>query len=90
MQTTESANGMTRPAGYDETPLPRRNGPKGLLPSTWLNRSLRVDYIDASGLAVTASGTLLDWFPLGLVLNVEGSRTLVSWERVCVVDLVND
>jgi len=49
MMTSLSTNG--------EAPLPRR-APRGLLPSTWLQRELRVEYADAHGKAAQTSGGL--------------------------------
>ncbi len=68
----------------------RRNGPKGLLPSTWLDRTLRVEYTDAAGLGVESTGTLLDLYPFGPVLSLEGERTALSWDRLVSATLIND
>ena len=38
---------MTIPTTNGEALLPKR-APKGMLPSTWLGRELRVEYIDLS------------------------------------------
>ena len=78
-RTTPSANG--------EAPLPRR-GPKGLLPSTWLDRSVRVEYVDANGEGATTSGALLELFPFGPVLrSAEGDRVALSWDRLTLIEL---
>lgn len=87
-ETTEQA--MTTPNGWGDAPLPKRNGSKGLLPSTWVGRELRVEYTGADGKASTTSGVLLDWYPAGPVLNMGGARTLVSWERIALIELVGD
>jgi hypothetical protein len=58
MTTTPSSNG--------EAPLPRRT-PRGLLPSTWLTRSVRVEYIGADGMAGSTDATLLELYPFGPV-----------------------
>jgi hypothetical protein len=81
---------MTTPNGWSDKPLPKRNGARGLLPSTWLQRELRLDYVDADGAASTATGVLLDWFPLGPVLNVGGTRTLLSWDAIKTIELVEE
>ncbi len=81
---------MTTPATPGDAPLPKRNGPRGMLPSTWLNRELRLEYLDADDKATTATAVLLDWFPFGPCLNIGGARVLVSWERLVVVELVED
>jgi hypothetical protein len=81
---------MTAPDKNGEAPLPRRAGPKGLLPSTWLKRTLRVQYVDGFGAGVETSGILLDFYPAGPVLNVGGAKTLLAWERLVLCELVED
>jgi hypothetical protein len=67
--------------------LHNRGGPKGMLPSTWMGRSLRVEYVDAYRGGRETSGVLLDWCPTVLVLNVRGARTLIAWDRLCLCAL---
>jgi len=89
---TEILEAMTAPTvdGERSSSLPRRGGPKGLLPSTWLERTLRVAYVDCHGTGVETSGTLLDLYPAGPVLNVTGAKTLICWERLVLCELVED
>jgi hypothetical protein len=35
-------------------------------------------------------GTLLDLFPFGMVVNIKGAKTCLSWDAVRVVELVED
>jgi len=70
-------------------PLPQRGGPKGLMPSTWTGRSLRIEYVDCDGSGQKTSGTLLDLYPTGPVLNIAGARVLISWDRLCLVELAS-
>lgn len=86
----ETGTYMVAPTTDGRPMLPKRSGPKGMLPSTWLNRTLRFEYVDASGLAVEASGLLLDTFPTGPVLNVNGAKTLVCWDALRLMELVED
>jgi len=51
----------------------KRTGPKGLLPSTWLSRALRLGYVVCGQLRET-TGTLLNVYPAGVVLNAGGVR----------------
>ena len=90
--TLEILDAMTRPDvnGQRSSSLPKRSAPKGLLPSTWMNRTLRVAYTDCHGSGVETSGTLLDLYPAGPVLNLNGAKTLLSWDRLAVVELVED
>jgi hypothetical protein len=52
----------------------KRVGPRGLLPSTWLDRTLRIEYTDCHGTGQETSGVLLDFFPTGPILNVGGCK----------------
>jgi len=81
---------MSKPDSNGTPSLPRRSGPKGLLPSTWLERTLKLEYVDASGMGVETSGTLLDLYPAGPVLHVGGAKTLICWERLVLCELVED
>jgi len=75
----------------DGTPaLPKRVGPKGLLPSTWVDRTLRVAYVDCRGAGQETSGTLLALYPAGPVLNIGGAKTLLSWDRLVLCELAED
>ena len=58
----EVLEAMTAPIVDGQPSLPKRRGPKGLLPSTWLERTL----------------------------NVAGARTLISWDRLVLCELVGD
>ena len=81
---------MTVPGGFDDKPLPKRVGSRGLLPTTWLGRELRLEYTGADDKAQNTKGVLLDWCPFGVVLNVAGARTIFSWERIALVELIGD
>jgi hypothetical protein len=89
MHATE-IEATTVPTTNGEAPLPRRNGPRTVLPSTWLGRTLKLEYTDPSGKAQHTSGKLLDFSPFGPIINIEGCRTAFSWERIAVAELVND
>jgi hypothetical protein len=86
----EILEAMTAPDVNGTPALPRRGGPKGLLPSTWLERTLRVAYVDCHGAGVETSGTLLDLYPAGPVLGIGTTKTMISWERLVLAELVND
>ena len=88
--TLEILDAMTRPDVNGTPSLPKRTAPKGLLPSTWLQRTLKVAYTDASGTGVETSGTLLDLYPAGPVLSLNGAKTLISWDRLVLCELIND
>jgi hypothetical protein len=85
---TEILDAMTRPDSNGTPTLPKRSAPKGLLPSTWLERTLKVEYTDCYGNGQETSGTLLDLYPAGPVLNIGGAKTLISWDRLVLVELL--
>jgi hypothetical protein len=87
---TEILEVMTAPDSNGQPALPRRGGPKGLLPSTWLERTLKVEYTDCYGAGQATSGTLLDLYPAGPVFNIGGAKTLISWDRLALCELVED
>jgi hypothetical protein len=87
---TEILDAMTKPESNGTPALPKRSGPKGMLPSTWLARTLKVSYMDCYGSGQETSGTLLDFFPAGLILHIAGVKTLISWDRLVAVQLVED
>ncbi len=87
---TEILDAMTRPDVNGTPSLPKRSAPKGLLPSTWLERTLKLEYVDGFGAGACASGVLLDFFPAGPVLHIDGVKTLISWDRLVLCELVED
>jgi hypothetical protein len=87
---TEILEAMTAPTVDGQPSLPKRTGPKGLLPSTWLERTLKLEYVDSFGAGQATSGTLLDLYPAGPVLNIGGAKTLLSWDRLVLCELVED
>ena len=88
--TDEATAYMTAPDVNGRPALPKRTGPKSMIPSTWIGRSLRVEYADANGAGRETSGMYLDWCPVGLILNVRGARTLLAWDRLALVELVEE
>ncbi len=88
--TEDLAVYMTAPTSNGEKPLPRRVGTRSMLPSTWISRSLRVEYTDASGKGATTEGVLCDWCPVGPVLLIAGARTILAWERMVLIELAGD
>jgi hypothetical protein len=71
---TEILDAMSRPDVNGTPSLPKRSAPKGLLPSTWLERTLKLEYVDSSGVGQATSGTLLDLYPAGPILSVAERR----------------
>ncbi len=87
--TSVALAAMSKPDANGQVHV-RRVAPKGLLPSTWIERTLRISYVDAHGTGTETSGILLDFFPFGMVVNIKGAKTCLSWEAVRVVELVED
>ncbi len=81
---------VSLPTTNGDKALPRRVGTRSMLPSTWVGRSLHVEYTDASGKAATTTGTLADWCPCGPILLIAGARTILAWERLVLIELVGD
>ena len=74
----------------DSKLLPPRNGYRGMLPWTWLERTLRIEYTNAAGEARNTTGVLADFYPVGPVFVVGGAKTLISWECICLLELRED
>ncbi len=89
-ETQAMAEGVAKsaPYGLGDAPLPKRNGGRSLLPSTWIDRTLRVEYAGADGKRAESSGVLLDWCPVGVILSLAGAKTLIPWERLALLELV--
>ena len=69
------------------TALPGTTRGSGPLPSTWQGRGLRVEY-EAGGEVLTTDATLLDTSGFGPVLSIAGARTVLSWDRISLIELV--
>lgn len=87
---TEILDAMTAPDVNGTPSLPKRQAPKGLLPTTWVGRTLKVEYVDGYGTGAEATGACLDLYPFGIVMNLSGQRAAVSWDALRVVTLMND
>jgi hypothetical protein len=81
---------MTAPTTNGDKPLPKRVGGRSMVPSTWIGRSLPIEYEGAGGAGRETTATLLDWSPVGLLLNVAGGKTLLAWERLVLAELQED
>ena len=81
---------MLAPTVNGDKPLPRRVGTRSMLPSTWISRSLRVEYVGGDGKGRETTGVLLDWCPVGMLVLVGGGKTLLSWDRLVLAELVED
>ena len=80
---------MTKPDSNGDKPLPKRN-PPSMLPTSWLERGVRVEYTDAGGRAASTSAKLLSTCPAGLILAMNGARACLSWDRLVLCELVED
>jgi hypothetical protein len=61
-----------------------------LLPSAWLEGTLHVTYEDCYPGCQETSGALLDFYPFGPLLDVGGTQTVISWDRIVLCELVED
>jgi hypothetical protein len=81
---------MAVPTTNGDKPLPRKVGRRTMLPSTWIDRTIRLEYVGSAGDARETKATLLDWSPVGLLLNIAGGKTLLAWERLVLAELQED
>jgi hypothetical protein len=81
---------MTAPTANGTPPLPKRAGTRAMVPTTWIDRSLRVEYAGAGGDTRETKAILLDWSPAGVLLNIAGTKALLLWERLVLRELVED
>ncbi len=88
--TEDLAAYMTAPTSNGDRPLPRRIGTRSMLPSTWVSRSLRVEYVAADDHAATTDAVLLDWCPVGMLVLIGGAKTLLGWDRLVLAELQED
>jgi hypothetical protein len=77
----------TTSPGWGDAPLPRRNGYRSLLPGSWLNREVTLEYDGAGGKAESKRCTLLDWCGAGIIVNLAGARTVIVWDRLVTLEL---
>lgn len=78
---------MTAPDHNGDEPPPRRSGARSMIPLSWLDRPVRIEYAGPDGMGREASATLLDWTPVGLLLIIAGARCLMPWERIVLLEL---
>lgn len=69
----------------DGSRLVSRRPGRELFPASWLRRSAEVTYAGGS-----AKGTLLEFCGTGLVVQSNGSKVLIAWDCLQVVELIND
>ncbi len=66
----------TAPSTNGDKLLPKRAGMRTMLPSAWIGKTIRLEYIGAATDAREISATFLDWTPVGLLLNIAGGEDL--------------
>jgi hypothetical protein len=67
-----------------------RAGHKELLPMSWVKRTLRVVYTHSDGDSVETTAALLDTCPAGPILGIDGALTLITWQRLILLELQED
>ena len=79
---------MVKPDSNGSPLLPKRSGPKTLVPSSWLDRTVLVEYINASGKATKIDATLIELYPFGPCIAARnGEKQLISWDRLVEIHL---
>lgn len=63
-----------------------------MFPASWIRHRVRIAYDDGSGApkAADLSGVLLEFCGAGLIVQANGSKNLLPWERCVLVELVGD
>ena len=51
---------------------------------------MRVAYVDCYGGGQEATAPLLDLYPFGVIVNLSGERTALSWDCLRTVTLISD
>ena len=69
--------------------LARRPG-RELFPASWLRHRARIAYDNGTPKGGDLSGVLLEWCGAGLIVQANGSKSLLPWERVVVVELLEE
>ena len=87
---TEILEAMTAPTANGEAPLPKRVGARTMLPGSWVSRSVKVAYVDAYGGGQETTAALLDWCSMGPVFSLSGEKTVLAWDSLRSVTLIND
>ena len=77
----------TKPSSNGDKALPKRNAPT-MLPASWIERGVRVEYTDAKGKGVETTAKLLATCPAGLIRAVDGARLCLSWDKWTMLELV--
>jgi hypothetical protein len=69
--------------------LARRPG-RELFPASWLRHRARIAYDNGTSKGGDLSGVLLEWCGAGLIVQANGSKSLLPWERVVMVELLEE
>ncbi len=90
MEANDFNVAMTKPGSSGEMPLPKRQGPRPMYPLSWTGREVAVSYRANGNDVPVVRRTLVDWSVLGVVLTVGGVRTLVNFDAITTIELIND
>jgi hypothetical protein len=73
-----------------DAPLPRKVDTRIILPSTWIIRAAKIEYVGAAGEPQETAAACLDWCGMGPEFNLGGAITVVGWDRLALCELVED
>jgi hypothetical protein len=79
----------TKPSLNGDAALPKRSPPT-MLPASWMERGVRVEYTDAGGRSRETTAKLLTTCPAGLILAVDGARMCLNWDKWTMLELVEN
>jgi hypothetical protein len=88
--TEETAVYMTAPDHNGRPSLPKRAGTRTMVPLSWLDRTVKIEYAGAGGVGRETTATLIDWCPSGLLVSISGAKCLMPWERLILLELQAD
>ncbi len=82
-----STNGPAPMVTPDGSRLITRRPGRELFPSSWLRHRARIIY-GVGDQSQDLSGVLLEFCSVGLIVQANGSKNLVSWDALQVVELI--
>lgn len=74
----------------DEGRMFSRRPGRELFPASWIRHRVRIAYEDGSPKGADLSGVLLEFCGAGLIVQANGSKNLLPWDRCVLVELVGD
>jgi hypothetical protein len=58
-----------------------------MVPTTWVNQQVLIEYATADGSGASTSAVLLDWCGLGLIVAMNRPRAVIPWDSIRWLEL---